>query len=214
MRNRFVFLLLFAASVGLLLSPVFQRFIREAVVIPLLYLIWIARFFLSAVPHSALWSCYVVFLLLVMGLSLVTGRRKKRTLLQPDPDNRGRLENLADLIRQAEQDDYFKWRLAQQLQKLSLEMIAFQTGQSTDAVRQQLRQGTLAVPAELQRYFAAGLKPLGSVVAPRSRFSTRRTATALDLDPAQVVQFLESDDSQVDPVTEESDSQWRDNTEE
>lgn len=192
MRRRLSFLLVFIVSVGLLLTPIFQTFIREAVVIPLLYLVWVGRFILSAVPHAALWACYVTFLLLVMTVSLLAKRQKKRKPPQLQPDQEDRVAGLAKLIEQAEQDDYFKWRLAQQLQKLSLDTLAYHTGQSIGQIRQQLRQGTLDIPPELQAYFAAGLKPLGSVVTPQKLFATKHSPTALDLDPVEVGRFLES----------------------
>lgn len=192
MRRRLSFLLLFAVSAGLLLTPIFQTFIREAVVIPLLYLVWIGRFVLSAIPYTVLWGCYVALLLLIMGVSLLAKRQKKRKPSQPQPDHEDRVAGLAKLIEQAEQDDYFKWRLAQQLQKLSLDTMAYHSGQPIGEIRQQLRQGTLDIPPELQAYFEAGLKPLGSVVTPQKLFATKHSPTALDLDPVEVAQFLES----------------------
>ncbi|HRV90800.1 MAG TPA: hypothetical protein P5526_01415 [Anaerolineae bacterium] len=191
MRRRLTFWLALAASVGLLLTPTFRAFVREAIVIPLLYLLWIGRFILSAVPHSALWGCYVAVLLLLMGVSLLRRRSKKPRPRPPNEAVEGRIAGLAHLLRQAEHDDYFKWRLAQQLQKLSLDTIAYHTGQSIPETRRQLQQGRLDLPAELQAYFEAGLKPLGSLAASRKRFLTNRPTMALDLDPAIVVRFLE-----------------------
>ena len=191
MRNRIIVLFLFAATAALLLTSTFQTFIREAIVIPLLTMLWIGRIILAAVPQAALWSCYVTAFLLIMGVSLLTRRPKKRSTAQPTIDTGGRLENLANLIAQAEHDHYFKWRLAQHLQKLSLDVIAYHTGQSVDTIRQQFKQGTADVPPELQAYFKAGLQPLGSISPSQNRLSRRPSPSPLDLDPAEVVKFLE-----------------------
>ncbi|MCB0167373.1 MAG: hypothetical protein KDI79_24300 [Anaerolineae bacterium] len=191
MKRGLMFWLALVASVGLLLTPAFRVFVREVVVIPLLYLLWIGRFVLSAVPHSALWGCYVAVLLLLMSVSLLSRKPKKPRTRPPNAAIEGRVAGLAHLVHQAEHDDYFKWRLAQQLQKLSVDTIAYHTGQSIPEIRRQLQQGRLDLPAELQAYFEAGLKPLGSLAVPRKRFLTNRPATALDLEPATVVRFLE-----------------------
>ncbi|MCB9079853.1 MAG: hypothetical protein H6631_19790 [Anaerolineaceae bacterium] len=191
MKRGLTFWLVLTVSVGLLLTSTFRTFVREAVVIPLLYLLWIGHFIVAAVPHSALWGCYVAILLVIMGGSLLRRRPRKLRTRPPITAAAGRVAGLADLLHQAEHDAYFKWRLAQQLQKLSLDSIAYHTGQSILETRQQLQQGQLDLPAELRAYFEAGLKPLGSLAAPPQRFLTNRPATALDLDPATVVRFLE-----------------------
>ncbi|MCB0211513.1 MAG: hypothetical protein KDJ52_19400 [Anaerolineae bacterium] len=191
MRRRITILLLFAASAALLLTSTFQTFIREAIVIPLLYILWISRIILAAVPQTALWSCYMGLLLLIMGASLLPRRQKKRSQPPPARDSSSRLQNLTKLIEQAEHDDYFKWRLAQYLQNVSIDALAYHTGQANDVIRQQFKQNSANVPPELQRYFAAGLQPLGSMPSAQNRFVKRASTSPLDLDPAEVVKFLE-----------------------
>lgn len=207
MRRPLTFWLVLVVSIGLLLTPNFRTFVREVVVIPWLYLLWIGGIILSAVPRSALWGCYVALLLLIMGGSLLSRKPRKPRLRPPTTAATGRVAGLADLLHQAEHDDYFKWRLAQQLQKLSLDTIAYHTGQSMPETRQQLQQGQLDLPAELRAYFKAGLKPLGSLAAPRKRFLSNQPAPALDLDPVTVVRFLEQFHEPLDPDQAEAEAE-------
>jgi len=169
-----------------------RNFIREVIIIPLLYLFWIGRFLLEAIPQTALWSVAVGLFLLILGVGLI-GQRKRKARLQPPPRIfEGRIEKWARLLQQAEQGIYFKWRLAQQLQKVLLRIVAHQTGQSIKQTRQQLRHNQLDLPPVVQAYFKASLQPLGSLASPRWFFQQRSAGPSpLDLDPAYVVQFLE-----------------------
>ncbi len=189
MKNRLLplgLILLLAA----LLAPVFRNFVREVIVIPLLYVFWIGRFIFEAIPQVWLWSaCFAVFLM-ILGIGLLGKQKVKPKTLLPVEANEGRVLGWAKLIRRAEQDDYFKWRLAQHLQKVTLNAIAHHQGQSLKQTRQQLRQGKLDMPPELQAYFQASLQSLGHLPPPKRFFNTK-TTTPLDLDPMQVVQFLE-----------------------
>lgn len=180
--------------VALLLSPFLQTFVRELIVIPLLYLFWIGRFVYAAIPQSVLWSVLVGILALIMGLSLLLGRRKrKRRAHRPAEPPGGRIEGWAKLIQQAQNDDYFKWRLAQQLQKLTLNTLAHQRGQSLKQTRRQLREGTLEMPTDVQAYFQTSLQPLANLRPPKTLFSPKTdVASPLDLDPLKVVEYLES----------------------
>ena len=177
---------------AIILTPIIRNFVREVIVIPFLYLFWIGRFFVEAVPQQWLWLGFLSVCLLILGLSLIGKRKRKSRPIVIADKQEGRIESWAKLLDQAKQDDYFKWRLAQQLQKLTLSAIAHQQGQSIKQTRRQMRRGELEMPPELTAYFQASLKPLGHLPAPRRLLQIRaQPASPLDLDPAYVVQYLE-----------------------
>lgn len=176
-----------------LMAPFFADFVREVVVIPLLYLVWIARVLFDAFPQANLWMLFLGLIGLILFLSLMDRRRSRALPPSPASPPPGRVEGWETLLRRAEQDEYFKWRLAQQLQRLTLMTLAHQRGQSFGEARQDLRHGRLALPSRLLAYFQASLLPLGYLPKQRQGFfSTKLPPTPLDLDPQTVVQFIET----------------------
>lgn len=182
-------LILLAAS---LLTPFIRDFVRDAIIIPFLYLFWLGSFFVKAVPQQWLWTGFLGLCLLILAVSLIN-KRKHRPKPAPIKDfHQGRIERWAKLLEQARQDDYFKWRLAQHLQNLALNAIAHQNGQSIKQIRLQMRLGELDMPPDLAAYFQASLKPLGHLPAPKRLLQLKtRPPSPLDLDPAYVIQYLE-----------------------
>jgi hypothetical protein len=192
MKRRWLVSLGLILLFAMLVSPIFTNFVREVIVIPLLYLLWIGRFLFEALPQAVIWAGFFFMLLLIMGISLL-GRnrstpRSRHTVAVPQ----ARIAAWLDLLQKAERDTYFRWRLAQRLQRLVLDIFAYRADQSLRQTRQQLKQGELAIPPELQAYFQASLQPLGYLSRPKRPFAAKAAPSPLDLDPAQVVQFLES----------------------
>lgn len=184
--------------IALLFAPLCRTFVREVVVIPFLYIFWLGRVLTEFIPQTSLWPVFVLLIFLIMATSFL-GHRARRGRVKPaHPPEPGRVERWAFLLARAQNDNYFKWRLGQQLQKLALRAIAHQKGQSIKETRLQLRQGDLNLPPELQTFFEASLQPLGYLAANR-RFGFwrgRRRPSPLDLDPQRVVAFLENLDQE------------------
>lgn len=190
MRNRllpFGIILLLA----ILFTPIFRTVTREIIIIPLLYIFWLARFFFHAIPQSVLWGIFLGIFIIIISFSLLGKRRARLAGPRMTEARQGRIEGWVSLIDKARHDDYFKWRLAHRLQKLTLNAIAGNSGQTLKQTRQQLRRGELDIPPELQVYFEASLRSFGHLITPK-RFSRRKaTPSALNLDPIEVVRFLE-----------------------
>lgn len=191
MNKRFLFLISLILIVAVLFTPLFEQFVREVIVIPFLYLLWIGRFLFEAVPQVVLWAAFSVILMLIMLMSLWRKTRPEPQRYKQTNAAHGRIEPWLELIQKAERDSYFKWRLAQGLQKLALDMLAYQADLPLKQVRQQLKEGELRLPPEVQAYFQASLKSLGYLSTPRRFFSSKAETSPLDLDPARVVECLE-----------------------
>ncbi|GAB4425409.1 MAG: hypothetical protein Kow0031_04940 [Anaerolineae bacterium] len=177
---------------ALLFAPLCRPLAREVVLIPLLYLLWLLKFLFDAVPQTVLWPAFVLLLFLILAAGLTGGYRQRPRAAAPPGRPPQRVAEWAQLIEQAGRDDYFKWRLGQQLQKLALRLLAHNRQQSVAEARQALRHKSGDLPPEVLAYFRASLQPLGYLPTAR-RWQLRRQAgsSPLDVEPARLVAALE-----------------------
>jgi hypothetical protein len=173
------------------LAPLLRDFIREFVVVPLLYAFWIGQIIFDAIPQAAFWSCFLGVALLLAGASLLRPGKPRSQSREAGTIQRGRVETWANLIRQAPQEDYYQWRLAQPLRELILETLAYEARLSTKEMKQRLMDDQLDLPPEIRAYLQASLKSLTYLPAPRFPFAFRGPASPLALNPEVLVQFLE-----------------------
>jgi hypothetical protein len=177
---------------AILFAPLCRTFVREVVIIPFLYIFWIGKFFIDTIPQAVIWFSFVAILFSILVFSFVGKRPVPRRGPPPAQTTQSRTGAWLKLIEQAGQDDYFKWRLGQRLQKLAIRQLAHQNNETVRDTRNQLRKGTLDLPVEITEYFQASLQPLGNLSRPgRWKFWHSRSPSPLDLDPNVVVTFLE-----------------------
>jgi hypothetical protein len=190
MRNRFLplGLILFLA---ILLTLVSHDFMREAMVRPLLYVLWVGRLIFESIPQIVIWAIFLFIALLVAGKSLLKKRSLSRQSQRPETIEPERIEAWLKLLHRANQEDYYKWQLAQRLQKLTLEALAQDEQLTIKQVRQHLVAGELGLPPEIQAYLEAGMTSFSHFLGPQSRFRLRRQSSPLDLKPERVIRFLE-----------------------
>jgi hypothetical protein len=191
MRKRLLPLGLILLLAGLV-APVLRDLVREVLVLPLLYILWIGRLIVDTIPQLILWGGVLTIFLIIMIISLLETKKSRQATRKAAKEPQERIKGWADLIHKAAWDDYFKWRLAQHLQKLTLDAIAHDRGQSPKQIKQQLRRGELDIPPELQAYFQASLTSLGQLAGPKRLFQPKAPPSPLDLDLAKVVEFLEN----------------------
>jgi branched-subunit amino acid transport protein len=192
-------LILFTAMA---LAPLLRDFIREFVVIPLLFAFWIGQIIFEAIPQAAFWSCFLGVALLLAGATLFRPGKTRSQIHEAETIQRGRVETWANLIRQAPQEDYYQWRLAQPLRELILETLAYEARLSPKEIKQRLLDDQLDLPPEIRAYLQASLKSLTYLPAPRFLFGSRRPASSLALNPEVLLKFLE--DSASHPVGDRS----------
>jgi hypothetical protein len=182
MRNRLLLIAVWLVLGGLM--AFFMRgFVREAIVDPIVYFVWVTRLYVESVHQAIPWVAFLVIgfaiaLRGVLGSNPFTLRGRDVAREQP-----GRLQILARWIRMAGQGRYFKWRLAHHLGTLSLDALSQSGRLSRAEVRYQLESGRLDVPPEITAFLLAGLG---------KESQDRHTGSALDLDVNRVVAFLEA----------------------
>jgi hypothetical protein len=190
MRNRFLPLGLILL-LAILLTLVSHNYMREAIVSPLLYLFWIGRLIFESIPQIVIWALFLFIALLVAAKSLVKKRSHSEQSQPPQTPEPERIEGWLKLLRRANQDDYYKWQLAQRLQKLTLEALAHNERLEPKQMRQDLAAGRLDIPPEIQAYLGAGMTSFSHFLGAKSRIQLRRQSSPLDLKPEQVIKFLE-----------------------
>ncbi len=174
-----------------------HEFTREVFFSFLLRLSWFVRLYMDSLPQPILWAVFISIAIVVAARSLLKRRSTPEMTSEAARFRMGRVHNLMQAISRTSEGLYFKWRLAQHLLGLTLEMLAHQERTSQDRVRERLKSGGLDAPSEIEAYLLAGLTP---VLSTRSNLITRlkqaimptHRISPLDLDPERVIQFLEN----------------------
>lgn len=191
LRNR---LALIAATLLLtvILALSLPDLTREAIVVPIWYVIWIGQLLFHAIPQAILWALLFTIALVVAVRSLLK-RPQFEEKPEIEPISTGQVHALLRWI-QSQEGDYFKHRLAQHLGGLTLETLAHQRRLTLREMRPLM--GSLDAPPEIRAYLQAGLTPMlprpgGLLSRLLHGLGLRRTTSPLDLHPETVVQFVE-----------------------
>lgn len=185
---RLALLLILAA----LLTPFLKDFIRDVLLLPLLYAAWLARIIFETIPQVAIWIIFLVVALLVALRSLSGGRAVRLDSRETPVRVTGRIESWARLVDQAGQEHYARWRLAREMRKLTLAILASEKQLSQEQVMRALQDNRLDLPPEIRAYLQASMTSFSYFSPTRFWFWQKPTRPSdLDLDPEQVLQFLE-----------------------
>ena len=185
MRNRLLLIAL-ALSALLAMALLIEGFVRDVLVVPLLYAVWIARLFWDSIPQGLLWAAFVLVVVASAARSIVT-QRPMRHVRTEETERRGRVEEWASLVNLAQQGDFSRWRLAQRLGQLALEVLPEQDLLASKRSVRRLQSETLDIPPAIRAYLQAPMPMARS----RRRLRAASRGGPFDLDPEQVVQFLE-----------------------
>jgi hypothetical protein len=196
MRRRLVLLglvLLMAAPLVLVL----RDFAREAIVVPLLYVLWLGRLLFRSIPQPLLWSLFLTLALLVVARSLGGREGPARGMREAQAESPGRVRVWARRIQLADRGDYSRWRLAHYLRTLILDVLAHRERLTPEQLRRRLETGEVHAPPAVQAYLQAGLMPmpsgpLGLLSRLRQQFRSRAQVSLLDPSLESAVQFLEN----------------------
>lgn len=185
---RLALLLILAA----LLTPFLKDFIRDVLLLPLLYAAWLARIIFETIPQVAIWIIFLFVALLVTLRSLSGGRAVRLDSRETPVRVTGRIESWARLVDQAGQEHYARWRLAREMRKLTLAILASEKQLSQEQVMRALQDNRLDLPPEIRAYLQASMTSFSYFSPTRFWFWQKPTRPSdLDLDPEQVLQFLE-----------------------
>ncbi|HJZ48384.1 MAG TPA: hypothetical protein VKE41_14505 [Roseiflexaceae bacterium] len=132
--------------------------IGEVVVVPLLLLWWVARVLYASVPQALLWGVFVAIAVLLLAKSLAW-RNAPLSIAGSNAVAHGRVANWSTWLRDSSRNDHARWRLAQRLSELAIELLAFREQCPPHEIQWRLEHGSLDVPPEMRAYLRIGRSP-------------------------------------------------------
>ncbi len=189
MRRRLILAALAVLPV-IVMAFLVEGFVREIVVVPLLYVFWIGRLFFASIPQFIFWLLFLVVALVVAGKSLakrqVVSRRRERERWQ-----QGRVEEWLRMIEQRHSGAYFRWRFSHRIGILLLQALAHEERIDLRQARRSFENRSLAVPPAVRSFLWAGMMAYNPMGETTRLLRWQRQSSPLDLDPEEAVQFLE-----------------------
>ncbi len=181
------------AAVGLALS--ITGAVREAVVVPLLYLWFVAGVLLTSIPQSLLWGGFLVVALVAALRSMAPPQRPRYATPPPATPASTTLYSWAGLLERAATDRYARFLLSQRMGELAMNLLATPEQTQGQPAWQFLESESLGMPADVRDFLRAGRRNF----VPPARFAwlwqwlgrAPTTPDALDIDPERVVHFFE-----------------------
>jgi hypothetical protein len=140
----------FPLLVGLLL--IFRDFIREAILLPVLYFFWLGRLLLFSLDQKYLWAVLVVAAGAVL-ISTLKTKGKAEEEGDPGgrtPSSRGRVGFWVTRIQQSYHRGYSTQSLMQELGNLVVSVLAEREKSSPRQIQEQVERGELVLPAAVQ----------------------------------------------------------------
>jgi hypothetical protein len=195
-RTYLILLLILGLALAILLGLALQGIARQVIVMPILYLAWMAELIFRSIPGWLWWAWFLIIVAVIALRSLRVRTRDAgpRRALRPQVD--GPARTWAIRVHTARQGEYFRWRLAHDLAELALQYTAYRDHRGLAKYDRGEYIGTLNAPPDVQAYLQAGLKappwqPIGRLSRVTRFWRPIKDDSPLALDPAKAVQFLE-----------------------
>jgi hypothetical protein len=138
---------------ALVLMVVLRDFVRQAIVLPLSYVAWLAGLVLNSFPQSTYWAILLAVSILVAWKSLGVPRRlffqRKVTPIIAESRVLSLLAARQVQFAQLNESVFARERTAFELRALVVKVLAYQERQSSSEIEQRIRTGTLATPPEI-----------------------------------------------------------------
>lgn len=190
-------------TIAALMTFLVKDFVREVIISPFLLAVWYTTLILNAFPDTFYWALFIIATVVIAIRSLTRRADLERRPRRQTIETGGPVTTWSRLIEHADDGGYSRWQLSQSLCKLTWDMVQNQDHRSMQRIEEQLRNQTLDLPSEIQAYFEAGLLPYQPLSKLQRRLRMNNSPAALDLDPAEVVSYLE----QRNPLTSQNQNQ-------
>jgi hypothetical protein len=181
------------------LTLVAWDFVREAIVVPLTYLIWLGGLILNSIPQEI----YLIGLIIVAGvIALNTLNKLQRKpastrFIGAQSGDASRYRLWLRLFKAAPAADYSRLELARETRQLIVSVLAYQEGLTPPEVEQKIVSGALPVPDQVSRLFRE--RDLRSTPQSTPRFwqrllrkADRQPDPMLNQSLEEIVQFIEN----------------------
>jgi hypothetical protein len=200
--RRWIPLLIVLAATAVL-AFVIRDFVRQVIVLPLVYVGWFGWIVLTNLPFWIFWAVLLLVMVAIAGASLRRPERYRRPAPPPDALPQGPVTTWYKLLDQAERSTTAQRRLARGLGQVLWRVRYPDLPYNEALFLQHADDAALALPPEMRAYFHAGLQRDTPAVPRRLRRLDRHRVQgtdqhrdphdALDLPPSEAVTFLEDE---------------------
>jgi len=166
--------------------------VNQLIVLPLAYLLYALQLLYLSLPQLIWWIIVVAIVLFVLGGSLLIDINLPRRRIEPKKAGRGRVEQLALVLKKSQIGVYSKWLVANTLGRLAYQILQHRDHGRSRPILAPLDGDGWDPPTEIRDYLEEGFH--GSYTElPRSSWLRilRREPTSLDLELTDVIEFLE-----------------------
>ena len=194
MSKKRLFLIPALIVAALLLAFPLQDAIQSIIIEPLLYFFWGVGIFYRSVPQFWLWVSLlgIVFFILLSPFLEDLPRLRRRG--KKEPQLPGPIESMAETLKSSDKGVYFKWVVANRLGKTVRDWVVYQNRVDKRWQANDLERIGWDAPAEVHKYLDVGLNgSFADYPRPRIPFIQKRAKTPLDIDPNEVLDFLENE---------------------
>jgi hypothetical protein len=142
--------------------------VRELVVVPLSYIVWLFGILVDYTPQLFFWIA-LLFIAFRIAFTSLSRKRKRNPPasraafdMSESPVTRGRISfwvTRVDFL-QSRQGEYFSHAFHSSLGKMLLDLLAYRYRLSTSQVEEWLKEGLLDLPADVRAYALESLRPL------------------------------------------------------
>lgn len=193
---------LLAIPLALMVSRTVGGLVHDLVALPFVYLAWIGRLYLRAVPRVLFWGALVFFgLVLILADVLIAYTKRKRNELGyrhtegGAVSQRGPVSRLAALIHSAHRSAYVRGELARRLGGLAVQATDDREYNPSSEIKESLE--ALDAPPEVRAFLRQGQGPLlqfvrgGLIARLRQRLRAARARDGVSDDLERTVRYLE-----------------------
>jgi len=205
MKNRRTVIILAVILVtNIILAIVFRDFVRENVLIPILYMFWYVRLFLKSLGETCLWPLLLT-ILVVISLRILRSKKKSDEGIQGYSAERGQYEEgrvgfwMKFIRRKAMGIESLSFTSIR-LKDLVLSVLAYKENSTTSQLEGEIAEGKLITPEEVQVLFQMRDEETQRTIEPPALFSrfiswikTRSSShiPSNTSDMSKLVQYLE-----------------------
>ncbi len=193
MTRRHWFFIVISSGIAFLLAFPLQNIVHTLIIKPLLYFIWVLKLRYHTIPQFLIWAILLFVLILIMidplfEKSLSLPRRKMRVKKPLGP-----IAALGETIDKSSNGIYFKWVLANRMGKIMRDWLAYRERVGKRWQANNLDKLSWSSSKSIQNYLDVGLNgSFADYPLPRLAFLRSHDATPLDIDPNEVLDYLES----------------------
>jgi hypothetical protein len=203
-RIKLVFAVVITALVFAVFSLIFWDFVRDTIVVPLYYLIWVVGLILNSIPQG-IYLAGLIFISLIIGSNALHGIRGHQIVqkrYETPPINRARYTFWRRLHTYLTENRFSGNSFTWEARGLILAILAYQEGVDRSQVEEMIDDGTLHVPDAVKNVIQRKLmRTSQSIPGVMERFGLRLrqllfkvdlpTDALVDQQVEEIVRFIE-----------------------